>query len=313
MNYQFLKAKKILFFATAVLSAVAAFFVALFFFGKTELEKQAEKTANYLMKNCEPVYGMEWLAEGLYANNGKYPGANEWLRKYKKSVEEKLDETNGILNEIAYTDYSRTALSLCNIGESPENFGGYSLITPLLDFEQTTYQGLNGAVFALRALDAVDAKNGNDANLAMRERYVDYILNMQAENGGFGIAKESSTVDMTAMTLTALANHRNREDVKETIDKALDFLSKIQNENGGFSDRGVQNSQSCAQVIIALCSLDIDVYTAPKFIKNSHTAVDNLMTFAKDGGGFSRTADGEAVPAATIQVFSALTLLLATE
>ena len=60
------------------------------------------------------------------------------------------------------------------------------------------------------------------------------------------------------------------ENVTTAIDQALDVLSAMQNDTGGFSTTGgqgpVETGESWAQVLTALCALGIDPETDPRFI-----------------------------------------------
>lgn len=80
---------------------------------------------------------------------------------------------------------------------------------------------------------------------------------------------------MTGMAIQALAPYYStNSDVKEAIDKALTAMSNAQNENGGFASWGSVNSESCAQVLVALTSLGID----PTMMKDSSkTATHSSM------------------------------------
>ena len=60
----------------------------------------------------------------------------------------------GVLSENRYTEYARAVLACKAIGIDPSDIGGYDLGKPLEDFEAVTAQGLNGAVYALLALNA---------------------------------------------------------------------------------------------------------------------------------------------------------------
>ena len=51
------------------------------------------------------------------------------------------------------TTYSRITLALTACGADATDFAGYSMIAPLGDFDKTVSQGVNGAIFALLALD----------------------------------------------------------------------------------------------------------------------------------------------------------------
>lgn len=63
-------------------------------------------------------------------------------------------------------------------------------------------------------------------------------------------------------------------------------LSRVQQDNGGFMSWGTVNSESCAQVIVALTSLGIDPAADSRFIKNGASPLDGLCAFACAGGGF---------------------------
>lgn len=137
---------------------------------------------------------------------------------------------------------------------------------------------------------------------------IDHILALQKADGGWAISGSTSDADVTAMTLQALAPHKQgRADVSAAIDKALSLLSARQTESGGFVSYGVENPESAAQVIIALCALDIDPLTDPRFIKNGNTAAHAIATFAQENGGYCHAAGGAYSAAATAQVLCAAT------
>lgn len=74
------------------------------------------------------------------------------------------------------------------------------------------------------------------------------------------------------MAIQALAPYYStNSDVKEAIDKALTAMSNAQNENGGFASWGSVNSESCAQVLVALTSLGIDPTMMKDSSKRQHT------------------------------------------
>lgn len=117
---------------------------------------------------------------------------------------------------------------------------------------------------------------------------------------------KSADTDVTAMCLQALAPYKSDSTVKESIDRALNVLSKKQNEKGGYSSFGTVNSESVSQVISALVALDIDVQSDSRFIKNGNTLVDNLMTFKNSDGGFSHIENGKSNNIACYQALNSL-------
>ena len=70
---------------------------------------------------------------------------------------------------------------------------------------------------------------------------------------------------------------------------------------------GTANSESCAQVIVALTALGIDPAADSRFVKNGASPLDGLCAFACEGGGF-RHSEEQAEPdgMATEQGFYAL-------
>ena len=105
--------------------------------------------------------------------------------------------------------------------------------------------------------------------------------------------------DMTGMALQSLAPYYSRDPaVQEAVDRAIARLSQMQNDDGGYSSWGTANSESIAQVVVALTALGIDPATDARFVKNGNSAIDALagiLAIMKVGwySGFSffRNAD----------------------
>ena len=89
-----------------------------------------------------------------------------------------------------------------------------------------------------------------------REKLIQVILDAQLNDGGWDLSAGKADPDMTAMAIQALAPYyKTNETVKAAVDKALDVLSSLQQGDGGFGSWGTVNSESCAQVIVALTAL----------------------------------------------------------
>lgn len=90
---------------------------------------------------------------------------------YLASLAEKLRACGGVLDKSYYTQYSRTILALTACGENARDFAGYDLTAPLANYDQTVWQGVNGAAFALIAMDSVSygfAASGTSSRRAPR-------------------------------------------------------------------------------------------------------------------------------------------------
>ena len=86
-----------------------------------------------------------------------------------------------------------------------------------------------------------------------------------------------------------------------TREKLIQVILDAQLNDGGFGSWGTINSESCAQVIVALTALGIDPTADSRFVKNGLTVLDALASFYVTGGGFRHTAGGERNGMATEQ------------
>lgn len=237
--------------------------------------------------------GGEWAIIGL-ARSG-YTVPTNYYEDYYARVEKYVKNCSGVLHERKYTEYSRVILALTAIGRDPSKVAGYNLLMPLGDFEKTIWQGLNGPIWALIALDSGNyeiPKNPAAKTQATRQLYIDEILNSQMKDGGWSLTGTGdSDVDITAMALQALAKYQDQKAVKTATDSALTWLSKNQDSKGGFASWGTTNVESVAQVIVALCELGISLDDS-RFVKNGHTLTENLLSFRQSNGGFYHVLDG---------------------
>ena len=256
----------------------------------------SSKTAQYLYSAVtNPTVasvGGEWTVIGLAESSADIP--DEYFDRYYKNVEEYVKSKNGILHSRKYTEYSRVILALTAIGRNPRNVAGYNLLMPLGDYKKTVQQGINGAAWALIALDSGEyavPENTSAEVPATREMYIEHILQRQNPDGGWALGDAVSDVDVTAMCLRALAKYREREVVSLACNGGITFLSKAQDENGGFSSWSMQNSESVMQTIMALCALDIPL-DDPRFVKNGNTLISALQRYISEDGAFLHTPKG---------------------
>lgn len=279
----------------------------------SELNKTVDDVAGYVYKTvAEPDFGSiggEWAVLGL-ARSG-YVVPNEYFAGYYAKVEEYVKAKNGVLHERKYTEYSRLIVALSAIGRDATDVAGYNMTTALGDYEKTSWQGLNGPIWALIALDSAnyDMPENTAAKVqATRQMYVDMILERQLADGGWNLSSADGVAadsDMTGMALQALAKYKGQSAVDAAIDRALVCLSNIQNADGGFGSYGAATSESCAQVLTALCELGVS-YNDRRFVKGGNTVLDALMQFYVKGQGFKHIAGGEVNQMATEQGFYAL-------
>lgn len=162
-------------------------------------------------------------------------------------------------------------------------------------------QGLMSWVWGLHLLN-----NGCVSPDYTAEEVVATLLSLRKEDGGWAVTGARSDTDATAMVLQALAPYRDDNEVSAVIDQAVALLSGMQLASGGFTSFGVENAESAAQVIIALCALNIDP-ADERFVKNGVSVLDALLTYHLPEGSFAHVPGGEASESAKAQAFLALT------
>ena len=245
--------------------------------------------------------GGEWMVIGLARSGRPVPAG--YYDNVVEYVKAKAD-ANERLHRAKVTDNARVILALTSIGKDVTNVGGHNLLKGLDNMAYVQTQGINGPIFTLIALDSHNYPTMGDVT---REKLIQVILDAQLNDGGWDLSAENADTDMTAMAIQALAPYyKTNETVKAAVDKALEALSALQRNDGGFGSWGTVNSESCAQVIVALTALGIDPTADSRFVKNGLTVLDALAGFYVTGGGFRHTAGGERNGMATEQGYYAL-------
>lgn len=243
----------------------------------------AEQTAALLLeKNPEPIpgpLGGEWLVLGMCRLGYDLPEG--WIDGYRQKLERYVTDCGGILHDRKYTEYSRVILTVTAMGGDARNVAGYDLTAPLEDYEQTIFQGVNGAIYALLALDS-----GNYGSEAIRERYIAHILEKELPDGGWCMMGDVPEADVTAMALQALAKYRDREDVGAAVERGLKVLEAAE----------YTTSEAVSQTIVALCELGMPADEKVKL----------LLTYQTEAGDFRHVMDGDADVLSTEQAFYAL-------
>ena len=245
--------------------------------------------------------GGEWMVIGLARSGRPVPAG--YYDNVVEYVKAKAD-ANERLHRAKVTDNARVILALTSIGKDVTNVGGHNLLKGLDNMAYVQTQGINGPIFTLIALDSHNYPTMGDVT---REKLIQVILDAQLPDGGWDLSAENADTDMTAMAIQALAPYyKTNETVKAAVDKALEALSALQRNDGGFGSWGTINSESCAQVIVALTALGLDPTCDSRFVKNGKTPLDALAGFYVTGGGFRHTANGDLDGMATEQGYYAL-------
>lgn len=232
------------------------------------------------------------------------------------------------------TEWHRLILVLLVLGKDPRSFAKKADGTPIdlvndgifnwCQDEKIDYQGSNALIYSLLCIKAGNYKTPEGARYS-EEEIIKELISYQMDDGGFGLNKGGSDLDITSMSIQALAPYIDKKDVytnaagkrldvKKAINSALTYLSKKQNDGGYFTFQNHYSSDSGSQVILALCSLGIDPTKDKRFIKNGGDPVSALLSFETEDGGIDTALDSSGAGKktnvlATRQAISAITAL----
>jgi hypothetical protein len=234
----------------------------------------------------EPAFGDEWAVLAL-ARGGD--NDSEYFSDYYDSIVNYLKgKGSARLDDDKSTENSRLILALSSIGKDAADVGGFDLTAPYADFDWVKFQGINGPIFALLALDSrlyPVPETGSFAALTTLDSLIKYILGDQLTDGGWnfnGDGTGSADPDVTGMALQALAPYRSNPDVEAAIGRALAALSAMQRDDGGFG-----SAEGISQAITALSALGIDAAEDERFQKTGGNPLTALLSYRdEDSGGF---------------------------
>ncbi|MDD9147534.1 hypothetical protein OYT88_03065 [Sporolactobacillus sp. CQH2019] len=188
--------------------------------------------------------------------------------------------------DLSGTALEKAIIALKALKQDPTNFYGRNLIGELgRDTSLNSANSFSADIYALVALNAYEDKLpagavNTPANLIQK------IVSRADPNGGWGYMDPPATikadVDTTGAALAALAPYQNRPDVRNAVNKAVQYLARVELPDGGFSNYG-ENSDSTAEAVIGLTSVGVDP-TAGKFDKQGRNPLNILYTYQSGKG-----------------------------
>ncbi|TGA99879.1 hypothetical protein E4665_02720 [Sporolactobacillus shoreae] len=198
------------------------------------------------------------------------------------------------------TSLEKVIIALKALKQDPMSFNGRNLIGELSKDNSLSTPSAN--IYALIALNTYEDKLPVDA-VNTPAGLIQKILSQTDQDGGWGYAGPPADVDTTGAALAALAPYQSQADVKNAINKAVQYLAGSELPDGGFSNYG-ENSNSAAEAVIGLTSVGIDPTTGP-FDKNGKNPVSNLYTF-QSGNGYMWQSGYPEDPMTNDEVLKAL-------
>lgn len=289
------------------LLALAMLCTAIIKVAANEVSDYKASVINYLAENTETPsigsIGGDWtvfaLARSGYENT-------EFYESYYNVVKSQLEENGSEYIDNLSTDNSRVIIALTSAGYDASDIEGYNLLKPLEDFDYTVAQGINGALYALIALDTKPYELSEDSQNS-REVLIEYILSKQTSDGGWAIVGDKGDVDLTAMAIQALAPYYEiNTAVSEAVDRGIELLSTLQEGDGGYSSWKTKNIESTAQVLCMMSAMNISL-DDERFIKDGNTVFDSMLAFYdEETGAFKHIINGAVNRMASEQVAYAL-------
>lgn len=305
--------------------------------GGQEILAAGEGEENLLQLQGYLLRSIEWSKD----NNGLDSSVADWYaigigrtgreerEEYRKILQKNIttlfaDEKKW--NDLLPTDFSRMVLVMKTFGENPLAIKGentksaINLIkkNPVYTSDMSENLPANQYIWSLISLNAATANERTKE----ADRLIEKIFTYQNNDGSFGIGKSDASVDITGMVLQAFAPfYQSDRTMKEKLDKTLSWLSDCQKEKGDFSESGEQREgtlESTVQVMIGLCSLDINPARDKRFVKNSYTLVNGFLQYRTGDGSFAHTVEekdnrinvtGKGNEMATSQAICAMTAL----
>ena len=270
----------------------------------TAIQEAFEATGDYMAALGDPSAGStggEWMVLGFARSGREVP--DSYYDSVVAYVDEKIDD-NGRLHATKCTTNCRFIVALTAIGKDPTDVGGHNLLAGLNDMGYIRKVGVSGVIWTLIAFDCGNYETPDGID---RETLVDTILDFQVPGGGWATSGNIADPDVTSMAIQALAPYREDADVQNALDTAVTVLAGMLDETGNFPSQYGASSESVSQVIVALCTLGIDPNTDARFVKNGMSALDGLLGYYVEGGGFRHIHSGRIDGIATEQGYYALT------
>ncbi len=259
-----------------------------------EIGKKA--ASSYLNSNNTFEFGEEWTIYTLLRDGQTL--SQQQLDSYYNDVVTNAHSWNV---NVLPTEVERAAIALSVMGKDITNVDGINFAELICNHPNLTKQGSNALVWALIALDMNNTEI--PANMKWsRERMVTELLSYQNSDGGFGLNHSgASDIDMTAMSIQALARYQKQGEVAIAIEKAVEYLASATAKN-----LNLGNAESISQVILALAVAERDIVSQPGFGDEMENIMSALSEYMVEGQGFKHDKKGEVDKMATAQAMQAL-------
>lgn len=141
----------------------------------------------------------------------------------------------------------------------------------------STEREKNNLLFQLRSIIALDMAGGNYNEEKAIKKAIE-VFNRREDPEVIN----NKLLEAESIMLIALSNHREKENVNETIDQIYTVLKENQNDDGGFTMRnatsdGVNTPLAIGRIIQGLIANGINPLEDEEWIKNGNTMLDAMV------------------------------------
>lgn len=288
---------------------ISAVCIAIFIAVQTALSASASTDSIELSGNDSIfAYNMQQRGVSHFFDGLEY-GSDDWTaycyirtygtkgaESYARSAKIYTDSLLASERFVKPTDLQKAAITLSLFEECSQQLIDEAVYLNR-DFNK---QGINAYIWGLIALNCTDLPQPENA-VNTKQSLIDYILSNQLPDGGFALKGDTADTDITASAIYALLPC-NDDRATAAASKAQNTLYSLQLESGGFSSMGIENCESTAQAIIALCS---DNSALEKLHNNG--MISAMQKYELTDGSFSHLPYGDSNSVATAQACMALT------
>ncbi|QNB45819.1 hypothetical protein BR63_05530 [Thermanaerosceptrum fracticalcis] len=237
-----------------------------------------------------------WVIMALRAA-GEDVKSNKWM----KGGRNPLDYLNTGSNLLEATnDYARTLLAL-TASKCGAEFNGIDLAEKIISFQRDNGQFAQPDLGELELVNshmwAIIALASAGREIPNKDKAREWLLSQQNEDGGFGWALGGeSDPDDTGVAITTLVLLGENPQDSTAIQKALKYLKKCQEADGGFVWTGQRsNAATDAWVIQGLVAVGEDPFSVG-WQANGKNPVAHLLSLQNSDGSFSWMKDVVSSP-----------------
>lgn len=246
---------------------------------EVEYTEALNAVVDYLTKNLTT---MDWYGYSAIRSFG------ENIQSQAVDHELKSLSEDGFIENAQAIDLARIILILTAAGYDVTDIHGTNLVKELLNKRMQTN---NFYIYSLLAIDSANYEIPQGTEWT-RVSLVEKILELELDNGGWSFFGDTPSTDITGMALLALSPYKDQPDVKKAINRAIEAMSHLQDENGGFYEEfnGGFTSEAASMLIVGLSSVGVDA-TSQAFTKADRNLLEFLLSFQLEDGSFKHVID----------------------